>query len=60
MGSDPNKIIKTKTIKSRAGELVFVDAKQLPLEYADTAAQVRVHSINAITKEENMVGEGTL
>lgn len=60
VGSDSEKIIKTKAMKSRAGELVFVEAKQIFLDPSDTAAQVGVYSINAISKEEIVVGEGTL
>ena len=51
--------IQTKTIKSRAGELVFIDAIQIPLDTADTAVRVQVFTVN-INKEENPMGEGTL
>ena len=63
VGSDPNnqeKLIKTKAIKSRAGELVFIDAHQIFLDPSDTAAQVKVYTINSVSKEEILVGEGTL
>lgn len=63
VGSDANnseKIIKTKTIKSRAGELVFIDAHQIFLESSDTAAHVKVFTISSVGKEAILVGEGTL
>ena len=40
-------IMQTKTIKSRSGELVFIDANQIDLNSNDTAARIKVFSINA-------------
>ena len=54
-----NEEIKTKNMKSRSGELVFIDAHQIPLQNSDTSAEVKVYTINA-NKEETFAGEGTL
>ena len=55
-----DQVIQTKSQKSRAGELVFIDAHQIVLGDNDTDARVQVFTINSIDKTEQMVGEGTL